>query len=187
MTRQKKTRNAGENAPRFLPASDARKARERKEESKKSVVGGKAGQRNSPLLAKQTQRDSGSNQAAKDPRHGSKTPIPLIVTESPVQDQLQHSMRPLAQIKKLKDEALTPEQELAALEQDQRLQQLLERVEQDELLTGKDAKYFNRMTERYEQLLEELGLTEESADDPLADFERKDWKRDLLGDDEEVS
>ncbi|MCH8539080.1 MAG: GTPase-activating protein, partial [Alkalimonas sp.] len=59
--------------------------------------------------------------------------------------------------------------------------------ERDEVLTGKDAKYFNRMTERYEQLLTELGLAEEDSEDPLAEFERKDWKRDLLGEDEEQS
>ncbi|MDP4535990.1 Der GTPase-activating protein YihI [Alkalimonas collagenimarina] len=184
MTRQKKTRSAGDNGPRFLPASDVRKARERKEESKKSAVGGKAGQRNSPLLSKHA-RDDSRQQAAKDPRHGSKKPIPLLITEPSEQEQLQHSMQPKAQIGKVKAVALSPEQELAVLEQDEKLQQLLERVEQNEVLTGKDAKYFNRMTERYEQLLEILGLAEAPSDDPLAEFERKDWKRDLLGDDEE--
>lgn len=187
MTRQKKTRSAGENGPRFLPAADVRKVRERKEESKKSAVGGKAGQRNSQLLSKHARSDGNSNQAAKDPRHGSKKPIPLLVSEPSAEQQLQHSLQPKAQVGKVKEAPLPPEQELAALEQDERLQQLLERVEQDEVLTGKDAKYFNRMTERYQQLLEELGLAEEDSNDPLAEFERTDWRRDLLGDDEEQS
>ena len=67
------------------------------------------------------------------------------------------------------------------------MQQLLERVEQDEILTGKDAKYFNAKTARLEQLLEELGLTEDEDDamvDPLAAFESKDWRKDLLGDED---
>lgn len=187
MTRQKKTRSVGENGPRFMPAADVRKARERKEESKKSAVGGKAGQRNSQFLSKQNRAGGSSHQAAKDPRHGSKKPIPLVQTEPTEQEPLQHSMQPKAEITKAKARALPPEQELAALEQDERLQQLLERVERDELLTGKDAKYFNRMTERYEQLLAELALEQEDDEDPLAEFERTDWKRDLLGDDEEQS
>ena len=38
-----------------------------------------------------------------------------------------------------------------------------------------------------EQLLEELGLTEDEDDamvDPLAAFESKDWRKDLLGDED---
>ena len=73
------------------------------------------------------------------------------------------------------------------------MQQLLERVEQDEVLTGKDAKYFNAKTARMEQLMAELGLLteDESAEDeptetldPLAAFERTDWRKDILGDED---
>ena len=79
---------------------------------------------------------------------------------------------------------LSPEQELALIENDSYLQQLLERVEQNELLTGKDAKYFNAKTARLEQLLQQLGLADDDEEvDPLAEFESKDWRKDLLGDD----
>lgn len=44
------------------------------------------------------------------------------------------------------------------------------------------------MTERYEQLLQQLGLAEDAEpelQDPLAEFERTDWRKQLLSDDEE--
>jgi ribosome assembly protein YihI (activator of Der GTPase) len=69
------------------------------------------------------------------------------------------------------------------------LQQLLERVENNETLTGKDAKYFNAKTARLEQLMDQLGLTvQESAEvddnDPLAQFERTDWRKSILGEED---
>ncbi|MCC5852187.1 MAG: GTPase-activating protein [Alkalimonas sp.] len=189
MTRRKKTRNSGENGPRFLPAAEVRKLRERKEEGKKSGAGGKAGQRNSQLLRKQAE-NSGSPRD-KDPRVGSKKPIPLLPESGQGGESSLKPVQPKASLTKAVASALlTPEQELAQLEQDSRLQQLLERVEKDEVLTGKDAKYFNRMTERYEQLLQQLGLadgdeTEAEESDPLAEFERTDWRAQLLQEDED--
>ncbi|MEE2002012.1 Der GTPase-activating protein YihI [Alkalimonas sp. MEB108] len=185
MTRQKKTRNSGDNGPRFLPATEVRKQRERKEESKKSGAGGKPGQRNSQLLRKTT--GLSGNQGHKDPRVGSKKPVPLLPEAADAELQLLKPIQPKASVAKAVVVAsLTPEQELAQLEQDPYLQQLLERVEREEVLTGKDAKYFNRMTERYEQLLQQLGLTEDDEPlDPLTEFERTDWRAQLLSDDED--
>ena len=87
---------------------------------------------------------------------------------------------------------MTAEQELALIENDSYLQQLLERVERDELLTGKDAKYFNRQTARISELMTLLGLDDEAPandataedEDPLSRFERTDWRKDLLGDED---
>ena len=86
---------------------------------------------------------------------------------------------------------MPPEQELAALEQDEKLLDLVERVENGEILTGKDAKYFNAKTARHAELLTLLGLDEDEESeetdtaeedaDPLAEFERTDWRKDLLG------
>ena len=100
---------------------------------------------------------------------------------------IQPLLQPKASLAKVKAVELTAEQELALIENDSHLQQLLERVEKDEVLTGKDAKYFNAKTARLEQLLQELGLTEDEDDaivDPLAAFESKDWRKDLLGDED---
>ena len=177
MTRQKKTRSAGSNGQRHLPAQEIRKSREPKEETKKKGAGLKSGNRNNVVAAKPVNADNG---AQKDKRIGSKKPIVLV----PVAEQPLQIPQPKANLAKVKPEVLSPEQELALIESDTYLQQLLERVEQNEILTGKDAKYFNAKTTRLEQLLQQLGLTDDEADiDPLAEFESKDWRKDLLGDD----
>ena len=63
---------------------------------------------------------------------------------------------------------VSPEQELAALENDEMLIDLAERVEAGEVLTGKDAKYFNKNMARYDELCELLGIEDEEDDtDPL--------------------
>ena len=174
MTRQKKSRSAGTNGQRHLPAQEIRKTRAPKEETKKKGAGLKSGSRNSLVQEKTATTDGKVN---KDKRIGSKKPIALV----PTMDAELKVPQPKASLVKVKPQALSPEQELQQIEHDTYLQQLLERVEQDEILTGKDAKYFNAKTARLEQLLQQLGLTEDE-EDPLAEFERKDWRKDLLGD-----
>lgn len=193
MTRQKKSRKANDNGQRHLPASEIRKIREHKDESKKKGAGLKSGNRNSMQQAKTSQDSAGSKQK-KDPRLGSKKPIALLPETSPELLPASTAPAPLpkVQLKAAKAEPLSPEQELLQLENDPKLQLLLERVERDELLTGKDAKYFNRQTARISELLALLGLddaqpdatTSEQDEDPLSRFERTDWRKDLLGDED---
>lgn len=189
MTRQKKSRKSSDNGQRHLPASEIRKVREHKDETKKKGAGLKSGNRNSmQQTSKASEANSGSQQR-KDLRIGSKKPIALIA------DTPQTNVVPLpppgipkVQLKAVKDEPLTPEQELQQLENDPRLQQLLERVERDELLTGKDAKYFNKQTARLSELLTLLGMADEEPvsgqEDLLSQFERTDWRQTLLGEEE---
>jgi ribosome assembly protein YihI (activator of Der GTPase) len=183
MTRQKKTRSAGPNGLRNLSAEDARKTRQPKEQSKKKGAGLKSGSRNSMPADSQNKANTA---AKKDPRLGSKKPIELTPAAQPTPaQQTEQILQPKASLGKVKPVTLTAEQELAIIENDSYLQQLLERVEKDEILTGKDAKYFNTKTARLEQLLEELGLgDDETSDDPLSAFERIDWRKDLLGDED---
>lgn len=192
MTRQKKSRIASNNGQRHLPATEIRKVREHKDESKKKGAGLKSGNRNSMQEKNKATAQHGGS-ANKDPRIGSKKPIALgaaaVATEQTTVDMLSHE--PKALLKPLKQVTQTPEQELAAIEADTHLQSLLERVERDEILTGKDAKYFNNKTARLTELLAILGLDDESDDeadsadiDPLAKFERTDWRKEILGDED---
>lgn len=195
MTRQKKSRNAGNNGQRHLPATEIRKVREHKDESKKKGAGLKSGNRNSMQDSKVVNSNK-QHAANKDPRIGSKKPIPLGADAATEQQHtpLIMSQEPKALLKAVKVISLPPEQELAEIEADTRLQALLERVERDEVLTGKDAKYFNSKTARLTELLELLGLAEvepaddttaaEDDEDPLAKFERTDWRKTLLGDED---
>lgn len=189
MTRIKKTRTSGQIGIRHKPATEARQERERPVESKKKGSGLKSGSRNSQVLVGE-QVTSGSKN--KDPRHGSKKPIALVLDNNE-QKLLEKpaNIQPKAQLAKVKAIAIAPEQELAELEQDEKLLDLVERVENGEILTGKDAKYFNAKTERHAELVSLLGLDveedmadeddEEESLDPLSQLEKTDWRKDLLG------
>jgi hypothetical protein len=185
MTRQKKSRIAGDNGQRHLPASEARKLRQPKEETKKKGAGKKSGSRNS-VIEQQNEQHAGHN-GPKDPRTGSKKPIALVA--EPVKaPQVKADLQPKARLTKAVVPGLSAAEELTLIENDEQLQQLLERVENNEILTGKEAKYFNAKTARLEQLLDQLGLTEQTDtttdDDPLAQFERTDWRKSILGDED---
>lgn len=185
MTRQKKSRNTGNNGQRHLPATEARKLRQPKEETKKKGAGKKSGSRNS-VIEQQNAQQAGHS-GPKDPRTGSKKPIALVA-EPVMASQVKPDMQPKARLSKAVVPGLSAAQELALIENDQQLQQLLERVENNEILTGKEAKYFNAKTARLEQLLEQLGLAEQPEvnedDDPLAQFERTDWRKSILGEED---
>jgi ribosome assembly protein YihI (activator of Der GTPase) len=154
MTRQKKTRKAA-------PLGPTQKARIKKAEEPtvgkriKKHKGQVAGSRNNP----ETRDSSNQKNAGKsnDPRHGSKTPISL----TPVELVKKPNFIPQVKLKKVEEPAMPPEQELEAIENDERLQALLDRVDNDEVLTGKDAKYFNAKTARHQALMEELGFEDD--------------------------
>lgn len=183
MTRKKKSRTSGQLGIRHKPSAEARQERERPVETKKKGAGLKPGSRNSAQIEK-TSETSNKN---KDPRHGSKTPIPLVATVAE-QKLVAPQTEPKALLAKVKPVEVPPQVELEQIEQDEKLQSLLERVEQGEILTGKDAKYFNAKTARHAELLKLLGLDledeEDDADeelDELSKLEQVDWRKDLLG------
>lgn len=185
MTRIKKSRGSGQLGIRHKPKSEARLERERPEATKKKGAGLKSGSRNSQQA--NAKSDATTKSGSKDPRHGSKKPIALVV-DAAEQKLLEQPVNfsPKAQLTKAKPQTLSPEQELAQLEQDEQLLALLERVEQGEILKGKEAKYFNAKTARHVELLELLGLVEDEQeddeeDDPLSRLESTDWKKQLLG------
>ena len=72
--------------------------------------------------------------------------------------------KPVVQLTKAKEPEMPPEQELALLENDEKLLELLDKVDQGEILTGKDAKYFNAKTARHAELVALLGLDQDDFD-----------------------
>ncbi len=190
MTRQKKSRKPGS----FEAKSDKKKQKAKGanelDKRPKKHKGLSAGTRNNPLTAKKP--DSGDhNKANKDPRHGSKKPIALTQASEPAQETVElREFTPQAKLVKAKQPELTAEQELAQIENDARLLELLERKENGELVTGKDAKYFNTKMARHQQLCEILGIDEEDDDeddDELAAYDSRslaeqweddDWPQD---------
>ena len=182
MTRIKKTRTSGPLGTRHRPAEEARQDRTRAPETKKKGAGLKSGSRHSPS-AEDKQK---SAKSSKDPRHGSKKPIALVVTEAEQKLMAQpKQFKPVVQLSKAKEPEMPAEQELALLENDEKLLELLDLVDKGEILTGKDAKYFNAKTARHAELVALLGLDQENEaeqdEDPLAKLERTDWRKEFLG------
>ncbi|BBN83076.1 Der GTPase-activating protein YihI [Pseudoalteromonas sp. A25] len=192
MTRKKKTRKVASNGTPRLSKDKLQELRAMKEQRTKKKKGAKPGSRNAQE-AKVNQEKSGAN-VVKDSRVGSKKPVALLATEQTQESHqpvLQRHLQPQVELKKVK-ETLTPEQELEQLENDERLMALLERHERGELLTGKDAKYFNRCVARHQELCEQLGLEDDEFeeqdiidDDPLATFMSNDLADEWLADDED--
>jgi ribosome assembly protein YihI (activator of Der GTPase) len=158
MSRQKKSRKAAPLGPTQKPRQKKDPKAETTGKRGKKTKGHSAGARNNPEII-----DERKNGPAKsnDPRHGSKTPISL----TPVEPIKIPDFKPQARQEKVQPVQVPPEEELEMIENDERLQALIEKVDNDELLTGKDAKYFNAKTARHQALMEELGFDVEDDED----------------------
>lgn len=99
-----------------------------------------------------------STKAIKDPRVGSKKPISLVVTDSTNVSKMTKASKPIKTI-------LSPEQELDQLENDLKLEQLLDLVEQHSKLTQEQQLYFDSKLQRIDELMQELGYTDADFDD----------------------
>ncbi|MCF2858914.1 GTPase-activating protein [Pseudoalteromonas sp. SMS1] len=190
MTRKKKSRKLGENGTPRLSKDKLRELRAIKEQRVKKKKGNKAGTRNAQEAKVETASQSGKQ---ADPRAGSKKKIALVPehTAQPKAPQMTRHLKPQASLTKAHEPELSLEEELQQLENDERLMKLLELHERGELLTGKDAKFFNRSIARHQELCELLGIDDEFEEedmveaDPLADFVSNDLADEWLSDDED--
>lgn len=184
MTRRKKSRKVGQIGIR---KQETRPADTKSPRKKKAPKGQQSGNRNSLLDENLKSPVSSGDSKKKDPRVGSKKPISLVKTETqpkPVKPKLDPNKAvPSVKLEKVNEPIIDPQQELERIESDERLIELAERAENGELLTGKDAKYFNKMMDRHAELLEELGIEEDDDHDPLESLEGDQWD-DLLTDKE---
>jgi ribosome assembly protein YihI (activator of Der GTPase) len=138
-------------------------ARDRKREKKHR--GHAAGSRASESGASGS---SAKNRQQKDPRIGSKTPIPLGVTDTPVTKQHKpKSEKPM----------LSPQAELDMLENDERLDALLERLEEGETLNAEEQSWVDAKLDRIDELMQKLGL---SYDDDEEEDEEEEKKEDMM-------
>ncbi|KZN31951.1 hypothetical protein N480_02100 [Pseudoalteromonas luteoviolacea S2607] len=190
MTRKKKSRKLGENGSPRLSKEKLRELRAMKEQRVKKKKGNKAGTRNAQEAKVELSTNSGTT---TDPRAGSKKKIALTPEQNlqPKAPQMNRHLKPQASLTKAHEPELTLEEELQQLENDERLMKLLELHERGELLTGKDAKFFNRAIARHQELCELLGIDDEFEEedmidaDPLADFVSNDLADEWLSDDED--
>jgi ribosome assembly protein YihI (activator of Der GTPase) len=149
MSRKKKTRKLVSLGPKAQPRTKGSK----EPQSKKKGRGLQSGQR----------QHAGQNDAQKkqsenpdnSPLKGSKTPVPLL---QPNQS--------LAEFQKEAEAKNKPELEkrLMQLENDPRLNRLLDKVEQGTKLSKDDQKWFNATLDEIESLMQTLGLDLDEVD-----------------------
>lgn len=186
MSREKKNRTAGNSEPKFdgrkkETSSQAQDARDKKRKDK--LKGNKAGNRNaveSKQSAQQNQR-----QAKNDKRHGSKKPVALTTNDKSLETvKPKIDMQPKAKVVKSVvaqpkveqklplEQKLSPEKELSELENNERLNELLEQVESDQPLSKDDQAWVNKQMKRHQELMKQLGwIDEEGEEDLLQQFE----------------
>ena len=110
-----------------------------------------------------------STTTIKDPRIGSKKPISLL---QPNDLTIKNKINQLPKIK------LTPQQELEQLENDTKLDHLLDLVEQGKTLTDDQQSYLDNKLDRIDQLMKQLGIEDDDFED---DEELDEPKEDIVG------
>ena len=103
-------------------------------------------------------KNNNTQKAVKDPRIGSKTPIALVV------DTNINTTKVVKQPKSKKT-VLSPQQELEQLENDPKLDMLLDLVEQNGKLTKEQQTYLDSRLNRIDELMQELGYTDDDFED----------------------
>lgn len=115
---------------------------------------------------------------SSDPRVGSKTPIQLVATVTPVaQPKIVKVKQPKADVKPVAP-VLTFEQELDKLESDARLNSLLLRLDNNEVLNHDDQDYVDQGVERHAFLLEELGYADDEEFEE--DYDEDEWDEAMM-------
>ena len=130
----------------------AQEGRERKRAAKRKGL--KAGSRQQ---VEQSNNKSGNSQS-KDPRIGSRKPVVLVVDDK----QKKPAAPKAVKEKKL---VMTPEQELASIENDDRLNDLLDRLDAGETLDAAEQAWVDQRVDRYQELMDELGIIDNDDDE----------------------
>nr|WP_213993524.1 Der GTPase-activating protein YihI [Sodalis sp. dw_96] len=108
--------------------------------------------------AQEGNKSGGRSAAAAniDPRIGSKKPVPLIAAGAVA--------KPVAPKVIIPAEVISPQAELDSLENDTRLDALLIRLEQDEILSVEEQAYVDEKLDRIDQLMTLLGIELDEED-----------------------
>jgi ribosome assembly protein YihI (activator of Der GTPase) len=195
MSRTKKTRTAGNSEPKFNgqrkeTSSQAQEARTRKH--KKNLKGKKAGARND--LSKQESQQQNALNKENQKLVGSKKPVQLVIgtkekkikkpAKKAVDKEITLNKDALGSIDdiqfRVKEEIemdrviviLSPEEELATIEDDERLNDLLEQLDLEKAISSSDQAWVDKQMKRHQELMTKLGwLDDEGEEDLLQQFE----------------
>ncbi|PIJ49324.1 GTPase-activating protein [Erwinia sp. OLTSP20] len=135
-------------------------ARDRKRDKKHR--GNAAGSRGNPGRPAQ---QAGGSARPKDPRIGSKTPVPLGGVKATTTASANKPAQPDVQ-----KAIMSPQEELAMLENDARLDALLDRLESGDALSGEEQAWLDQTLDRIDVLMEQLGIAlDDDADEEDAE------------------
>ena len=154
----------GKKSKRNESQESAQAARERKREAKRKGL--KPGSRQG---AEQGGAGHNSGTGPKDPRIGSRKPVVLVVEAQakpvkPVVAKPEKTPEQLAE-QQARQLRLKLEQELATLENDERLNTLLDRLDEELTISAADEAWLEEMLDRHQVLLSELGIEDEDDDE----------------------
>ncbi|MBN7825882.1 GTPase-activating protein [Bowmanella dokdonensis] len=137
-----------------LPGGKASKSSSADDKRHKRHSGKPAGSRNTEAKEALVTK----SRSPKDPRIGSRKPVPLVAPEKTPAEPLRH---------------FSPARELKAIEQDQRLEALMDKVDSGHKLTAEEKSYVDKQLARHLELCQMLGIeteTPEAQDDPEEDL-----------------
>ena len=141
MPRKKKSRKVGQiGIPKS--SSNTRKPIEKKT---RKHLGKPAGSRNSEVVLS---KESNNTNDSKDPRHGSKKPVDLFVTKN--------KNEPTEKVKHF-----SPAKELEAIEKNEKLSSLIDKLELGKKLSKEEQHYVDKHLARHKVLCSLLGLDKE--------------------------
>lgn len=149
MSHSKKSRKGGDNGPKLAPRT---KKVDRKAATKKKNSGNRSGSRHNAALIKD-QLDPNA-EAKKNPRHGSKKPVALSLPETTAKPSNTEE-------KKAQKPQQTDEQKLLKLEEDPRLNKLLDMLEEGRQLSNEDQVWLDKQLNTIERLMTKLGIADE--------------------------
>src|SRR5471032_3424159 len=149
-------------------------ARERKRDNKRR--GHKAGSRANPDAEK---KQNGAAGKKTDPRIGSKKSVPLVV-ETVFNNAPKAKKAPKPQVEAETKPQLPPEEELTLLENDPRLDSLLDKLDDGEKLSAEDQSYVDQTLDRIDALMELLGIELGDEDDEVEEKTKNEDMMQLL-------
>lgn len=178
MTRIKKTRKIGSLGPRKAEIRPEKNTHSTKKSERKGL---KPGARNAQSQANSI--NDNQQTTPNDDRIGSKKPINLAPESTQAKNQPPVHKQPQAKVNKNK-KTVEPtqawQQELLALENNDDLQSLLTRYENDEKLTAVELTELNKKMARYAWLMEKLGVNDTVQDEDEALL--SEWENSQLED-----
>ena len=166
MTRKKKTRTEKTIGAAKKPL--LKQSERIKDNSKKKGKGRPSGAKaNIDGVKVKKTRSPGNSTSEMDSRVGSKKAIELVPSQAP------KNLQPKVVVKKAKP-TLSIEQQLAQVENDERLNNLLDALDEGKEISAKDQAYIDHQTAKHQKLLTQIDDVEESEEDKKEEWEQLD-------------